>query len=196
MSEGPEDEPVSAAGTTAETVEGEPRRKPGVVVKADLLPALSVLCLVGLLGFPLGWIWARLAPPQESTLSADGELVPVLVESYHEFDGLAIFLLVSLSAGVLTAAALWLLRGRRGPVLLIAAVAGSVLAGWLGTRMGTSIVAGMYPMPQQVSPGDVVEVAPGIDTPAAWLTQPLAVAFVYGLLASWNGLDGLGRHRD
>ncbi|PRW64392.1 DUF2567 domain-containing protein [Actinopolyspora mortivallis] len=178
-----------------EPEEDEPRRKPRVVVRADLLPGLSVFSLLALLGLPLGWVWSRLAPAQESVMTADGELVPVLVESYHEFDGLAIFLLLGLSAGVLVAAALWLLRGRRGPVLLLAAVLGSVLAGWLGTRVGTSLAAGMYPLPERMEAGDLVEVAPRIDTPAALVTQPLAVALVYGLLASWNGLDDLGRRR-
>ncbi|SDK07646.1 Protein of unknown function [Actinopolyspora mzabensis] len=169
--------------------------RPGVVFGADLLPALSVLSLVTLLGFPLGWIWARLAPPQESTMTRDGELVPVLVESYHGFDGLAVFLLLSSACGVLVAAAVWQLRGRRGPVLLVATALGSLLSAWLGMRLGTSFAAGMYPVPDTLRPGDLVTVAPRLGTWVALLGQPLTGALTYGLLVSWNGLDDLGRRR-
>lgn len=169
--------------------------KPRVVIKADLLPALSALSLVAVLGVPVGWLWSRLAPSQQNTVSSDGELIPVLVESYHRFDGLALYMLLSAGAGVLTAAVLWSVRGRRGPVLLLAAVLGSVIAAWLGTRMGTSFAGNLYPAPQAPRPGDPVETAPRLDTLAAVLVQPLALALVYGLAASWNGLDDLGRRR-
>src|SRR5690606_25813215 len=64
---------------------------PRVVVKADLLPAVSAVSLVALLGLPLGWLWSRLAPPQQSVRGPNGSLTPLLVESYHAFDAIAIF---------------------------------------------------------------------------------------------------------
>ncbi|SDP44116.1 Protein of unknown function [Actinopolyspora xinjiangensis] len=191
---GPEEQRYSTERSSPEW-ERSCSPRPGVVIGADLLPSLSVLSLVALLGFPLGWIWARLAPPRESTMTREGELVPVLVESYHRFDGLAVFLLLSAACGVLVAAAVWQLRGRRGPVLLVATVLGSLLAAWLGMRLGTSFAAGMYPVPESLRPGELVEVAPRLDTPTGLLGQPLTVALTYGLIASWNGLDDLGRRR-
>ncbi|MDR7300550.1 DUF2567 domain-containing protein [Haloactinomyces albus] len=199
--------PVEAQGTRAmpmrvppaEPQDDSPAVRPPrvqtsrVVVKAALLPALGVLLLVSLLGVPLGGLWSLLAPPQESVVAGGGELVPVLVESYHRFDALAIFLLLSSATGVLTGAALWMLRGRRGPLALIGAVLGSLLAAWLGMRLGVVLAAGAYPMPENPQAGDVVVVAPKLSNLTAVVCQPLAVALVYGLAASWNSLDDLGR---
>lgn len=171
-----------------------PARTARVAVRADLLPALSTLSLVGLLGMPLGWLWSRLAPPQRSVLTAEGRPVPVeVVESYHEFDALALFLLLTFGAGVLTAAVLWAVRRRRGPVLLVGAVLGSLVAAWLAMRMGATFAGQLYPMPTAPAAGDELAVAPEVRTGWAVLVQPLGVALVYGLAASWNGFDDLGR---
>src|SRR5215211_7939853 len=73
-----------------------------VVVKADLLPALSVLLTIPLLGMVMAWLWAQLAPPQHVRVFPDGELVPLVQESYHRFDGLVLFTLLCLAAGLVT----------------------------------------------------------------------------------------------
>lgn len=203
MSEGP----VEAEGTRA-----EPMRVPAagpdngtglmpalsaaksyVVVNADLLPAVTILSLVSLLGLPLGWLWSRLAPPQQSMLTARGELSPLLVEGYHEFDSLAIFLLLSLAFGALTGVAVWMVRGRRGPVVLVAAVIGSMIAAWLGIRMGGSLAQSLYPLPPAPKVGDLITLAPKVSTLWAVVAEPLGTALAYGLATSWNGLDDLGR---
>lgn len=54
---------------------------PRVVVKADVLPAVSAVSLIALLGLPIGWVWSRLAPPQENVLGPHGSLTPMLVEA-------------------------------------------------------------------------------------------------------------------
>jgi hypothetical protein len=201
------DSPVEPSGTRAAPQRIEPAAgpeeelpvphlvvpKPRVVVKADLLPAVSALSLIALLGLPIGWVWSRLAPPQESVLGERGSLTPLLVEGYHGFDAIAIFALLAFAAGLLTAAVLWLVRGHRGPVLLIAAALGSVVASWLGVQMGASFAEGLYAMPPNPKPGDLITVAPEVGTRWVVLVQPLAVALGYGLAASWNGLDDLGR---
>ncbi|MER6988567.1 DUF2567 domain-containing protein [Saccharopolyspora hirsuta] len=166
---------------------------PRVVVKADLLPAVSAVSLVALLGLPVGWVWSRLAPPQQSVLGPNGSLTPLLVESYHAFDAIAIFVLLSFGVGLLTSSVLWWVRRRRGPVLLIAGVLGSLVASWLGVQMGASFAAGLYEMPPNPQLGDLITVAPEISTSWVLVAQPLAVALGYGLAASWNGLDDLGR---
>lgn len=166
---------------------------PRVVVKADLLPAVSAVSLVALLGLPAGWVWSRLAPPQQSVLGPNGSLTPLLVESYHAFDAVALFALLTFGLGLLTSSLLWWVRRRRGPLLLIAGVLGSLVASWLGTQMGASFAAGLYPMPPNPQLGDLITAAPEIGTSWVLLAQPLAVALGYGLAASWNGLDDLGR---
>ncbi len=81
----------------------------------------------------------------------------------------------------------------RGPVLLIAIVLGSLIAAWLGVQVGASFAASAFPVPPTPRPGDVFAMAPEVSTPWAVLAQPLAAALVYGLAASWNGADDLGR---
>ncbi|MDI2028330.1 DUF2567 domain-containing protein [Saccharopolyspora sp. TS4A08] len=167
--------------------------RPKVVVKADLLPAISAISLIALLGLPVGWVWSRLAPPQESVLGQGGSVTPLLVESYHEFDGIAIFSLLAFATGLLTAAVLWRLRGRRGPVLLIGAVLGSLVASWLGIQMGGSFASGLYPMPPNPQLGDLITIAPEITTKWVLVAMPLALSLGYGIATSWNGFDDLGR---
>jgi hypothetical protein len=164
-----------------------PRERPRVVVKADLLPSLTVLSMIGLVGIPIGWLWAQLAPPQRVRVGQDGSLVPLQLESWHRFDDLVIFTLLGLAAGVLVGAAVWLLRERRGPVVMIAAVLGSVLAAWLATLMGEAFTGSMYAVTEPPNVGDVVEQAPALESGWVLLAQPLATALMYGLLAAWNG---------
>ncbi|OZM70501.1 hypothetical protein CFN78_25420 [Amycolatopsis antarctica] len=185
---------ASADGPDPASLAWAARRVPaGVVVKADLLPAVSVLSTVALLGIPLGWLWSRLAPPQRVRILAEPPPVPLQLESWHRFDDLVIFLLLGLAAGVLTGVAVWLLRERRGPVILIAAVAGSLIASWLGARMGLTFADSLYAVAAQPQLGDVVEQAPRLESGWTLLAQPLAAALVYGVLAAWNGNDDLGR---
>ncbi|MFR9731644.1 DUF2567 domain-containing protein [Saccharopolyspora sp. MS10] len=165
-----------------------------VVVRADLLPGLSALSLVALLGMPLAWAWSRLAPPQQSLLGRSGAPVPAqIVESYHRFDALAVFLLLAFGTGLVASAVLWTLRGRRGPVLLVAGVLGSLISSWLAIRMGATFAAELYPAPAGLGFGDPLTAPPEVASWWAVLAQPLAMALGYGIATSWNGFDDLGR---
>lgn len=170
-----------------------PYRRPKVVIKADLLPAVSVASLVALLGLAQAWIWSLIAPPERVGISATGQVLPLVDESYHRFDDIAIFLLIGLTAGLLTGAATWLLRERRGPTIMIAAVLGSVIAAWLAMQTGLSFAAGRYVVPGSPTIGTVFELAPRLETGWVLLAQPLAAAFAYGVLAAWHGSRNMGR---
>jgi hypothetical protein len=166
---------------------------PRVVVKADLLPAVSVLSTVALLGLAVGWLWSRLAPPQRMVIGRDGTPAPLTAESYHRFDALVLFTLLCLAAGVITGVAVWMLRERRGPVTMFAAVLGSGLGGWLAMTVGKSWAEGHWPAPTKVEVLDIVHRAPFLESDWAWLAWPLTAALAYGLLALLNGMDDLGR---
>ncbi|WP_167112381.1 DUF2567 domain-containing protein [Amycolatopsis viridis] len=167
--------------------------RPRVVVKADLLPAVSLLSLIGIAGIPLGWVWSLLAPPERVRVFDGGQLVPLQLESWHRFDGLAVFALIGMAAGVVTGVAVWMLRERRGPVIMIAAVLGGLLAAWLGTQMGVAFANGAYAVTTTPAVGDVIERAPRLESMSVLVAQPLATALVYGVLAGWNGREDLGR---
>lgn len=170
-----------------------------VVIKADLLPAVSVVSTVSLLGFGVGWLWSVLAPGQRQVIGQDGQPLPLSAltgnqaESYHGADALVIFLLLCLGAGLCTGLAVWFLRERRGPVIMIAAVVGSALAGWLAALLGESWATGRFPTPPEVRVLDVIQVAPEVDTMWALLAWPLTTALMYGVMAAWNSMDDLGR---
>lgn len=169
-------------------------RHPKVVVKADLLPAVSILSTVALIGIPVGWLWARLAPPQRLLVREDGTAVPLQLESWHRYDDLVIFGLLGAAAGIFIGVLVWLFRERRGPVVMIAAVLGSLLAAWLAALMGEGMFAGdLYRLDTPPAIGDVVAQAPVVETAWVFVVQPLFTALTYGVLAAWNGMADLGR---
>jgi Protein of unknown function (DUF2567) len=173
--------------------------RPKVVIKADLIPAISVMSTVSLLGFAVAWLWSVLAPPTKMVIGNDGTPVPLQylvdnqVESYHSADALLIFVTLGLAAGLCTGLAVWFLRERRGPMIMIAAVLGSVLGGWLATLLGVAWAEGRFPAPTEVEVLDIVTVAPKVDSLWVLVAWPLTTALVYGVMAAWNAMDDLGR---
>lgn len=166
---------------------------PRVTIKRDLLPAVSVLSTVALLGLAVGWLWSRLAPPQRKVITQDGQAATLTDESYHRFDSLVIFMLLCIAAGIVTGVAVWYLRERRGPVIMLAAAGGGALGGWLAQSVGKSWAEGHWPVPQSVKPLDIVSVAPVLESQWGLILWPLMTALAYGVLAAMNGMDDMGR---
>lgn len=171
------------------------RSRPKVVIAADLIPALSVLSTVALVGLPVAWIWSRLAPPARVRVTSDGGFAPLPTETYHRFDGIAIFLVLTFGVGVLIGAAVWSMRRRRGPVVLIAAVLGSLVAAWLAANSGLSFASDLFPLPDSLPAGTIFDRPPVLDVPWLILAAPMGTAFAYGAATAWNGADDLGRRR-
>ena len=167
-------------------------RPPRVVVKRDLLPAVSVLSTVALSGLLLGWLWSILAPAQRVIL-VDGQQLPLLDESYHRFDDLILFVLLGLGMGLVVGGVVWLLRERRGPVIMIAAVLGSALGAWLAMKVGVSWAGSHYALSGTPANRTVFDQAPVLESTWVILAQPLATALAYGTMTAWNGMDDLGR---
>lgn len=167
------------------------RRAP--VGRADVVPALGVLCVVAVLGLPLGALWSWLAPAEFVVRSAraatPGGVLPFVGQTEHRFDDMATFVLLGLAAGVLTGAALWLLRRRRGPLVLLAAVLGSLVAAWFAMRVGLWLGAARYP--DLASTGAPFGRAPVLESGWVIVTQPFGVAVTYCITTAWNGADNL-----
>jgi hypothetical protein len=164
---------------------------PGVVVRADVVPALGVLCAVAVLGLPLGVLWSWLAPPEFVARSAlaptPGGVLPFVGQSELRFDDMATFVLLGLAAGVLTGAALWLFRSWRGPLVLVAAVLGSLVAAWFAMRVGLWLVAALYP--DRAKTGAPFPQAPVLESAWVIIAQPFGVAVTYCLTTAWNGAE-------
>lgn len=167
--------------------------RPGVVVRADLVAALGVLCAVAVAGLPLGALWSWLAPPEFVVRSpravTPGGVLPFVGQTEHRFDDMATFMLLGLAAGVLTGVALWLLRRRRGPLVLVAAVLGSLAAGWLAMRVGLWLVAADYP--DLASTGAPFPRPPVLESSWVVLGQPFGVTITYCITTAWNRADDL-----
>jgi hypothetical protein len=202
----PEATAEAAATSNRTTVLGERRpvelvdwpwapvvRRPRVVIKVDLLPAVSIALLLAVFGLPLGWIWSRIAPPQRVGVSTYGQVLPLVDETYHVFDDVAIYLLMGLAFGIVAGVAVWLLRERRGPTVMFAAVIGAVGAGWLMTTTGVSFAAGQYVVPASLKVGALFDIAPQLNSSWVLLAPPLGVALAYLVLSAWSGTEDLGR---
>lgn len=167
--------------------------RPKVHVKTDILPAVSVFSLLSLVGIPIAYLWAQLAPPQMKAVAQNGVLIPLTAESYHRFDALAIFVALGLGSGFVVGLGVWFLRERRGPVIMVGAVLGSLGSAFLAYLLTSAFTGMMYTMPAATKLADVVTIAPTIESGWAVMAQPLATALAYGVLAAWNGMDDLGR---
>jgi hypothetical protein len=174
-------------------VQQAPESRSGVVVRAELVPALVVLCAVAVLGLPLGALWSWLAPPEFVARSAlaptPGGVLPFVGQSEHRFDDMATFVLFGLAAGVLTGAVLWLFRRWRGPLVLLAAVLGSLVAAWLAMRFGLWLAAAHYP--NRAGTGAPFPQAPVLESAWVIVTQPFGVAVTYCLTTAWSGAEDL-----
>jgi hypothetical protein len=169
-------------------------RRPRSVVRADLLPAVSVASTAALVGLPVAWIWSRIAPAIPGALNTSGQAVALPSPyGYHRFDDIAIFLLMGLGAGLATGVAMWMLRERRGPTVMLAGVLGAAIAAWLAMHTGLSFAAGHYALSGAPTAGSVFNLAPRLETSWVLIAQPLGTALAYGVLAAWNGMNDLGR---
>ncbi|WP_246843509.1 DUF2567 domain-containing protein [Allokutzneria sp. NRRL B-24872] len=173
----------------------EPPR-PRVVVKADLLPSLSAFSFISLLGVPVAFAWSLLAPGERKVVNSKGELVSLPWESYHHYDALAVFLMITLGVGLITGFGMWLLRRRRGPVMMIATGLGSAAAAALAIQLSGLFAGWWYPVPASLQVGDVLLQAPALTLWWAVLAQPTTALLAYGVAAAWNGTDDLGRRFD
>ncbi len=160
--------------------------------RRDAVIAVGVLAALLLFGVLLGWLWSRLAPSELSVVVRAGSTAPLPTESQHRFDGLALFALMVFGAGLVSGAALWQWRSQRGPVLLLAGVAASLLSAWVAYRCGL-LFAGT-PDLAAAAVGTVVTVPPLLGSPIVVVAQPLGMALAYGTAVSVSGDDNL--HRD
>jgi Protein of unknown function (DUF2567) len=185
---------AAVLGAPVEVMWLPPARRAPVVSRGDLFGALSLASLVSLIGLPLGWLWSRLAPTQQSVVQEDLSLVALPIESQHRFDDLATFVMLGAVAGLLVGAAAWLARGRRGPLTVVGLAAGSLFAAWLAVRVGVSFaLARNAQLPSPLTPGDLVAVAPRLESNWVIVVQPLFAVVAYGIAAAANGLEDLGR---
>ncbi|MBM0276513.1 DUF2567 domain-containing protein [Micromonospora sp. STR1s_6] len=178
----------------------EPRRPLRAV--ATVLGAVLALAV---LGIPLGLLWAALAPDTPVLKTAEGAIYaepqpeqPIAADGW--------FSLLGLAFGLFVAFALWfVLRRRRGPVGLLAAVLGALVAApvaWqVGRRIGlatfdrllaTAPAGQAFSKPADLRAGGVDWVLGVLPVPHGNLLLPaFGAAVMYTLLAGWSRWPGL-----
>ncbi|MEU8085069.1 DUF2567 domain-containing protein [Micromonospora sp. NPDC049101] len=178
----------------------EPRRPLRTV--ATVLGAVLALAV---LGVPFGLLWAVLAPDTPVLKTAEGAIYadpqpeqPIAADGW--------FSLLGLGFGLLVAVALWfVLRRRRGPVGLLAAVLGALVAApvaWqVGRRVGlatfdrllaTAPAGQAFTKPADLRAGGVDWLLDVLPVPHGNLLLPaFGAAVMYTLLAGWSRWPGL-----
>ncbi|MBX7264673.1 DUF2567 domain-containing protein [Micromonospora sp. Llam7] len=172
---------------------------PSRAARTAVVGAVTVL-LLGLLGAPLGLLWAAVAPATPVIKSGDGAVYgqaqpeqPIAADGWFSLFGLAF--------GVLAALAVWfVLRRRRGPVGLVVVVAGGLAAGVVAWQVGRRVGLAGYQRLLETAPDGTPFTKPadlragGIDLFLGVLPVPFGnlllpafgAAVAYTLLAGWS----------
>ncbi len=193
----PAAEPPVPASPTVPQAPLDPARRPARTVV--VVGALTVLVL-GLLGAPLGWLWAAVAPATPVVKTANGAVYgQAQPEQPIAADGW--FSLLGLGFGVLAALTVWfVLRRRRGPVGLVLVVVGALAAAIAAWQVGRRIGLGTYQRLLETAPEGTAFTKPpdlragGIDLFLGLLPVPygnlllpsFGAAVAYTLLAGWS----------
>jgi hypothetical protein len=174
-------------------------------IRRSLVPYAGMVAAIVLAGLASGAVWAAIAPPARASSPVTNPPTFLPESDFHRFDDLAVFLLISLVAGLLTGAAVWLWRSARGPLIVLAAVLGALLGGLVAIAAGPAVAATLYPSPAHAAAGKITTLAPVLEFTARrgavhiaqWIgvlaAQPFGLVLAYLTLAVWNGTPGLGR---
>ncbi|MBJ8343165.1 DUF2567 domain-containing protein [Antrihabitans sp. YC2-6] len=162
----------------------------------ETLAALAVFVgwlVISVIG---GVVWGFLAPAEHLVVFEPGRMQTIAGESGHYFDSVAIFAAISLVVAIVGSAATWRWRSMRGPILF----AGLFLGALDGARemMFTGELVARLRFPEIVEPavGEVVAVAPTIDTLLVLIIAPLIACLSVLVMAAINPRDDLGVEGD
>ncbi|MDD7940580.1 DUF2567 domain-containing protein [Actinomycetospora lutea] len=176
-------------------------------LRGDVPAALRLAAILTVVGLPLGALWGLLAPDVHVVALPGAGTGSPAGEADHAFDAVAIFALMVAAYGVIAGAVAWRRRHRRGPVVLVALVLGSVVGAFLAGRVGALFAWSASPVPVLVDPAAIgTSGAPGAPVPAVLTSVPaspgpwwvvlvagLGAALTYVLAAIVDGHEDMGR---
>lgn len=161
------------------TGDGAPAWPPASSPRTASVRGLALLvAAVLVLGAALGVVWSRLAPGQRFVVIDARTLATLPTESEHVFVDAALFVVLGLVGGLLSAVAAWRWRRARGPVVLLVLVGASVLGALLAHVVGLALVT--QPDATGAPQGTVLTAAPQLRTWLVLVGQPLGAALGYG----------------
>ncbi|WP_238847267.1 DUF2567 domain-containing protein [Nocardia arthritidis] len=139
-----------------------------------------------------GALWGWLAPAEQFLVVEPGRGAALTGESVHQFDAVAVFLLIGAVTGFLSAAAAWRWRGARGPVMQLALLVGSFAGAVVMGKFGEQVAQWLHQRPHDPAVGQIVSLPPELGTWPAYLIQPLVVSLVVFFLAVLSPTEDLG----
>lgn len=163
--------------------------RPGTV--ADLRVATLIAVGLAVLGAGLGLVWSAWSGPQQRAfVISPGALYPFdEIETRVGAD--ARYFVIVASVGLLAGLLGWLLlRGNRGPLVLlglaVGGLAGAVLTAWVGYLSGGGTYSGKT--------GAIIEHLPlSLHMRGLLFVEPALAALVYGMFSAFAVHDNLGR---
>jgi hypothetical protein len=117
-------------------VYGRPRRRTERTLGRDLLAAGALALVLAALGLPFAMLWQTVSPRVEYVVLDGGW---ASVETYPEqfVEGDLVFAGIGLALGIVAAIAAWAaMRDRRGPILLVGLVVGSIACQFVAWKIG------------------------------------------------------------
>ncbi|MEV0458904.1 DUF2567 domain-containing protein [Catellatospora methionotrophica] len=175
---------------------------------ADVLWALVLAAVIGVLGLGLGLLWHAVAPTLPLRI-VEGGAVYTSPEPEQLAAAEGWFVLLGLGFGLLCAIGAWvLLPARRGPIQLAGLLVGTLIAGWAAWWLGHDIGLAAYQDKLANAPVDTLIQKP-VDLRAVkkltffpyaiggvLLIPALGAVVTYALAAAWSRWPSLRRHED
>lgn len=157
----------------------------------DLLAAGVLAVVLAATGVGTGLLWSWIGPHVPVLMTQNG---PILAEYYGEssvgqqatFGGLA------LVVGVLAGPLAYLVRRRRGPIVLIGLAAGCLAAAWISWKVGVWAGQGEYEsLLKHAAPGRRFGQPVELDARGLLFLEPLVAVLGYVLVAAWSRFPDL-----
>jgi hypothetical protein len=158
--------------------------------RADLRFAALVFGTLAALGALLGLVWMAWSPAQpKAFVYAPGKSFAYEEsEAWVATDGR--FLVLTGAVGLLAALLAWLRVRNRGPLVLLALIAGGLGGAYLTRYVGYLAGGGHY----TGTVNTIIEHLPvSLHTPGLVFVEPAVAALVYGMLVAFATHDDLGR---
>jgi hypothetical protein len=152
----------------------------------DLLAAAVLAVVIAATGVGTGALWSWLGPHVPVLMTQNG---PILAEYYGEssFGQQATFGGLALAVGVLAGPLAYLLRRRRGPIVLLGLAVGCLAAAWISWKVGVWVGRGEYEsLLQHAAPGREFSMPVELDAHGMLFIEPLVAVLGYVLVAAWS----------
>lgn len=162
------------------------------VAPADLLVAFVLALSVAASGLIIGVVWAWIGPHVPVLMTSSG---PILADYYGEsaFGSQVTFGALGLGVGALLGPVAYLIRRRRGPIMLIGLAVGSLAGAWISWKVGAWVGRDHYlDLLHHAAAGRRFPRPVQLDATGLVFLEPLIAVLGYVVIAAWSHTADLG----